>query len=240
MTRVPTVLILAGLTTVIPGRTHAASGSKPGAKRGEVHNSAVRIANGWTATRGQWRFDGSILSQTSLEPDCRAFAELADWTDYVFEVKARKTGGAEGFLVLCRAKERRHFYWWNIAGWANKQHALETRAKRRVFCAKPGKVQTGRWYDVKVVVKGSTIKCYLDGRLIHDAKDSSYASGGIGLGSWRTQVEYRDPVVKTLDGTLLYALDRAETIESILRKIGSAGRELRPEFDALRQTGAPP
>jgi len=238
-TGLPTVLLLTALTVMFPDCAQAASGSKPTAGPTDVEAATAHLPNGWTATGGRWRFDGFTLSQTSLEPDCRAFSEPVGWSDYVFEVKAKKTGGAEGFLILFRATDRRDFYWWNIAGWANKQHALETRAKRRVFCPKPGEVQTGRWYDVKVVVKGDTIKCYLNGKLIHDAKDASYASGGIGLGSWRTQVEYRDPVVKTLDGTVLYTLDMAQAIESTLGMIGSTGGGFRPEFDALRQSGAP-
>ena len=43
-----------------------------------------------------------------------------------------------------------------------------------------GQIETGRWYDIRVELKGSSIKCYLDGQLIHDAKTpgikSLYAS----------------------------------------------------------------
>jgi len=33
-----------------------------------------------------------------------------------------------------------------------------------------GSIETGRWYDIKVELKGGNIKCYLDGKLIHDAQ----------------------------------------------------------------------
>ena len=43
-----------------------------------------------------------------------------------------------------------------------------------------GQIETGRWYDIRVELKGGSIKCYLDGKLIHDAKTpgikSLYAS----------------------------------------------------------------
>jgi alpha-L-arabinofuranosidase len=32
----------------------------------------------------------------------------------------------------------------------------------------PGSIETGRWYDIRIEVSGKTIKCYLDGKLIHD------------------------------------------------------------------------
>ena len=32
----------------------------------------------------------------------------------------------------------------------------------------PGSIETGRWYDIRIEVKGANIKCFLDGKLIHD------------------------------------------------------------------------
>ena len=32
----------------------------------------------------------------------------------------------------------------------------------------PGKIETGRWYDIRIELKGPRIRCYLDGKLIHD------------------------------------------------------------------------
>ncbi len=45
-----------------------------------------------------------------------------------------------------------------------------------------GQVETGRWYDVKVELAGNRIRCYLDGKLIHDetapATEHFYAVAG--------------------------------------------------------------
>ena len=35
-----------------------------------------------------------------------------------------------------------------------------------------GSVETGRWYDVRIEVKGAGIRCFLDGKQIHDVKAS--------------------------------------------------------------------
>ena len=44
----------------------------------------------------------------------------------------------------------------------------------------PGSIETGRWYDIRIELKGSAVKCYLDGKLIHDVSSpgikSLYAS----------------------------------------------------------------
>jgi alpha-L-arabinofuranosidase len=57
--------------------------------------------------------------------------------------------------------------WWNIGGWGNTRHGLEIGgvSSRDV----PGSIETGRWYDIRIELKGRNVKCYLDGRLIHDA-----------------------------------------------------------------------
>ena len=33
---------------------------------------------------------------------------------------------------------------------------------------KPGKIETGRWYDIRIELSGGRIRCYFDGKLIHD------------------------------------------------------------------------
>ncbi|HUT37201.1 MAG TPA: family 16 glycoside hydrolase [Planctomycetota bacterium] len=199
----------------------------------------ARPFDGWTPTAGTWKANGEVYVQTELKSDCRAFAEAATWTDYVYEVKARKTGGAEGFLVLFRVKDRDHFYWWNIGGWGNNAHAVETRPKRE-FAHVPGRIETGKWYDVKVVVQGPSIRCYLDGKLIHDMKDDTYPAGGIGLGTWVTAAEYKDVSVAALDGRKLYGVDKMTLVEGCLKELGTAGESLCREADALRAAGAKP
>ncbi len=31
-----------------------------------------------------------------------------------------------------------------------------------------GTIETGRWYDIKIELSGARVRCYLDGKLIHD------------------------------------------------------------------------
>ncbi|MBM4030670.1 MAG: DUF1080 domain-containing protein [Planctomycetes bacterium] len=206
---------------------------------GAVDAPKARPFDGWTPTAGTWKANGEVYVQTDLRADCRSFAQAANWTDYVYEVKARKTAGAEGFLVLFRVRDKEHFYWWNVGGWGNNSHAIETRPKRE-FAHVPGRIETGRWYDIRIVLQGSSIKCYLDGKLINQLVDTTYPSGGIGLGTWATAAEYKDVSVTTLDGRKLYGLDKMTLVEGCLRELGKAGEPIRVEFDAVRAAGAKP
>ena len=103
----------------------------------------------------------------------RAFAGNKDWTDYTFSLKARKLGGAEGFLILFRVKDENQKSWWNIGGWGNTRHAIEIGGE--VGRSVPGRIETGRWYDIRIELAGSSIKCYLDGKLVHDVKTPTMA-----------------------------------------------------------------
>jgi len=86
-------------------------------------------------------------------------------------LKARKLGGSEGFLILFSVKDNNNWVWWNIGGWNNSQHGIECSdegGKSLVGKFVQGSVETGRWYDIKVELSGQRIRCYLDGKLIHD------------------------------------------------------------------------
>jgi alpha-L-arabinofuranosidase len=127
-------------------------------------------ADGWKMLGdGEWMVEGGALRQTAEREFVRALAGDRNWTDYTLELKARKLGGREGFLILYHIKGDEDRNWWNIAGWNNTQHAIElggTQDPQR------GSVETDRWYDVKLEVRGTSVKCWLDGRLVHDIKNT--------------------------------------------------------------------
>jgi alpha-L-arabinofuranosidase len=131
-------------------------------------------ATGWRVVRGNWQVVDSSYYQSSSATDCRAVAGDTSWTNYTLTLRARKLGGAEGFLILFCVRDDNHWYWWNLGGWGNSRHAVEKcvgGVKSIVSSEVPGSVETGRWYDIRVEVRGTRIRCYLDGKLIHDFED---------------------------------------------------------------------
>jgi len=121
---------------------------------------------GWRLLSGDWKAQDGVLRQSSAADNVRAIAGDKSWSDYTYTLKARKLGGAEGFLILFRVRNDHEKAWWNLGGWGNVRHAIELGGV--VSEPVPGRIETGRWYDIRIELKGANIKCYLDGKLIHD------------------------------------------------------------------------
>ena len=122
--------------------------------------------NGWNLRGGDWTVQAGVLRQKSLDGNVRAFAGNKAWNNYAYSLKARKLGGDEGFLIPFLVQDEEAKSWWNIGGWENTAHAIERGGV--IANGVPGQVETNRWYDIRIEVKDASIKCFLDGKLIHD------------------------------------------------------------------------
>ena len=137
--------------------------------------SIKQVSNlaGFDQQRGQWSQSGSTIINKSLDDNCRCVLSGPNWSTYNFELKAKKTGGAEAFLIMIGYKNGK-FYWWNIGGWGNTLSCIEkgTAAARTIVTEqKPCTITADKEYDIKVEVGADTIRCYLDGELIHELFD---------------------------------------------------------------------
>ncbi|MFO8012842.1 MAG: alpha-L-arabinofuranosidase C-terminal domain-containing protein [Phycisphaerae bacterium] len=163
-------------------------------------------------TAGRWRRDGDEIAQTALADNVRLpFGDTA-WRDYEFTLEAKKTGGAEGFLILFRVAGDEDFYWVNLGGWNNQRHAIERGRKGEgrwlaVGPAVDGAIEEGRWYAIRVRCQGPRIRVFLDGKeLINftDEAGKAHLAGRVGLGTWGTRARFRNLKVTSLDGKVLF------------------------------------
>jgi alpha-L-arabinofuranosidase len=164
--------------------------------------------NGWTTARGRWEFTGDLLRQTSLETDARAVAGDESWSDYTLSLKARKLGGNEGFLIMFLTKGDEKS-WWNLGGWGNTEHGIESEGITTPHVR--GRIETDRWYDIRIEITGPRVRCYLDDQLIHD-------------------------VIRTAPKTLFAVAGRSDAGEIIL-KLVNAGSQPQPVAIELRGAG---
>ena len=95
----------------------------------------------------------------------RSFTSAPSWL-YTLTLKARKRSGNEGFLILANVVDERNYIWCNIGGWGNVRHGLEMvtdGAKTGFGTGTNGKIETSKWYDIRVVVTKEKIVCFLNG-----------------------------------------------------------------------------
>jgi alpha-L-arabinofuranosidase len=136
---------------------------------------AAAGTNGWKIFSGDWQAKAGTLQQNAGGSDRRALAGDPAWRDYTVSLKARKLGGAEGFLILFHVQDDNNWLWWNLGGWGNTRHAIEQcvdGGKGPLGQSVAGSIETGRWYDIRIELNGPNVRCYLDGQCIHDTRDS--------------------------------------------------------------------
>ena len=126
-----------------------------------------------TDVRGTWKVDGNIIKQTSNGESCIRLnpGEITS-EGYIYKVRARKDAGNEGFLLIFNYVDDKNYCWLNLGGWNNTQHGIEQivdGAKGQVATVS-GNIETCRWYDIELKVKGDSIFASLDGKEIFASK----------------------------------------------------------------------
>lgn len=126
-------------------------------------------STGWQVAAGTFNATGGLYTQTSTaQPAYSIFQTAVTSETYTYTVKARKTGGAEGFLIPFGYKDANNYYWFNIGGWGNTQHAIErvTNGSKNVLLTKSGRINNNQWYTIKLVASKDGVMCYIDDELI--------------------------------------------------------------------------
>jgi alpha-L-arabinofuranosidase len=178
-------------------------------------NGAAQNFQDWKVQRGDFHLDNGRYAQrdTRLQPSMSVSPRIHQAYTVTYTVRARKTGGQEGFLLVFGYEDEDNYYWWNVGGWNNSQHAIErvSDGQKSVLIQGRGRIRPDTWYDLKVTLSPGRIRCYLNEALIHDYRDVGF---GISVSS---------------------SLDRAKN-EVILKLINPSDQEVEA---AIHLTGAP-
>jgi alpha-L-arabinofuranosidase len=123
---------------------------------------------------GDWKVVDGALRQTAPKENVRAIFGDRNWSGYTYSLKARKLAGEEGFLVLFGVRDDNAKSWWNLGGWGNQRHGLEIGGG--IDGERRGRIETNRWYEIRVETGEGRVKCYLDNQLLHDVVPGSLPS----------------------------------------------------------------
>lgn len=140
---------------------------------------------------GSWAVrDGRLIQSGTRAPADETTGDAvyvgdAVWGNYTMTVEAEILGGAEGFLIPICVQNTKNNIFWNIGGWGNTVSCLQivtegAKSGQITGTVRSLKLKHGQVYNLKVVVSGNNIKCYIDDVLYVDytqeSADPVYAS----------------------------------------------------------------
>lgn len=122
----------------------------------------------WKPAGGEWTIVDGAYRQMDLGTNPPSVIGDSAWTDYTLTLKARKISGREGFMIWVRARDASNWVQVNLGGWNNHEHAVQVSINGTVIEAGdrvPGQIEPGRWYDIRIEVSGTKLRCFVDNKL---------------------------------------------------------------------------
>ncbi|MEW6069655.1 MAG: family 16 glycoside hydrolase, partial [Candidatus Thermoplasmatota archaeon] len=146
------------------------------------------VADGFTEVAGTWSVADGVYKQTGTG-ESMALVGDASWKNYTVEAKIKIVGTAisasppRGGLAF-NSSDLSNNYLFRIAPEAMNNTGLfkEIDGSSTTLNSIPFLPVRDRWYTLKVVVRGTSIKCYIDGTWVYERVDSDlWAIGKIGF-----------------------------------------------------------
>ncbi|MBS1721933.1 MAG: alpha-L-arabinofuranosidase [Armatimonadetes bacterium] len=129
-----------------------------------------KAGEGLRTETGSFEAKEGVLAQTTMATPSRAWLGGPVAHYGTFTLRARKTGGNEGFLITVGRKDSKNYLWINLGGWGNTQHGVElcVNGGKTILKQVPGSIETGRWYDITVDYRPDHVSCWLDRKPVLD------------------------------------------------------------------------
>lgn len=151
----------------------------------------IGMGSDWEIVEGTWSrrtdADGeSVFSQTATDRDFPvALLPGPVLADVDLEVRFRPRSGkvdASGGLVF-RARDGRNYYLVRANSLEDnfRLYRIEAGRRRQIASTRIEAPALGEWHTLRVVAIGEQIQAHLDGELLLDHRDATYASGRVGL-----------------------------------------------------------
>jgi|GEM_PF-353858 len=136
----------------------------------KVNGQAFPLSE-WAFPRGVWKVSDGVISQTAEGAQQLAVLKGHSFDTYTLELKARKTGGVNAFMIPFAVLDSNTYLRAHIGSYWNSHCVFESVTNGYEVAGitdqkKLHPLETGRWYDVKLEVGRDTVKCYLNDTLI--------------------------------------------------------------------------
>jgi hypothetical protein len=164
----------------------------------------------WAAriVEGQWSIVGNELVQA---PRGNGHLLLGDpgTSNYNFEFEAKATEGEGCIIVKFHWKYREDTNIEMLFGASGTSHLLQRRLDGRFRRLPDGKmgmaIAIGRWYKIRLEVRGEEYRCFLDGEEIFNNRTEGFPmDGAIGIGCNHSYMHFRNMMVTTARGKVIW------------------------------------
>lgn len=144
----------------------------------------------WKFAAGKWerRKSGAstVLAQTAeTQPWAVALLEDKKFADVDVTVRFRPISGKEDASggILFRAKDAKNYYLVRANGLEDnfRLYTIKDGGRTQLASAQVDPPKMGDWHTIRAVAKGSKIQAYLNGKLLIDHEDKTFADGYVGL-----------------------------------------------------------
>lgn len=130
------------------------------------------IAGNWSYNNGKIKQSNTGYTRSETTGDVAIFGSN-DLKNYTFTCKATKLSGDEGFIIPFAVEDNENLIFWNIGGWGNTVSCLQivkggSKSDQVTGTVSDSYIKTNQEYEIKIVVSGDNIKCYLDDKLYID------------------------------------------------------------------------
>jgi serine/threonine protein kinase len=158
---------------------------------------------------GRARLSGEDLCLTPIGAiDATFLFGGLNWSSYNLTFRAISNG--EGaFNVIFHWTAPGNFYGFCPANVNNRFGDLFKRQEgtfsRAIGQIRFGRIEPDRWYDIRLEVRGSIYRCYVDGKEWFQTEDDKFTHGRVGLSVWNSNVRFHDIKVTAPDGTTMWS-----------------------------------
>jgi len=160
----------------------------------------VNRLNDWTKVRGTWEVKEGAIAQTAQGPQRLFYLNNKSFDSYTLKLQARKLGGTNAFIIPFAVTDENNMMRAHIGSYINANAVFEIVSDGAVSNITASKrlsrpIETGKWYDIQLVVEQEKVSCYLNDTLLMTYNEPQKVFGLAGR-----DLKTGDLIVKMVNG----------------------------------------